>query len=129
MKRHDHEQWMKLIVFIEKDLKLQQQRMWIQEKSDEKRNIKQNLYGRQSGTNGPHFTNQITEKKCHFCYEIDNHIATAGPRETNYSVFHLQKICWNDTKRKGFKSSEAKDIVFNVYSLEYHRAQTNTNGK
>ena len=84
---------MKLIVFIEKDLKLQQQRMWIQEKSDEKRNIKQNLYGRQSGTNGPHFTNQITEKKCHFCYEIDNHIATAGPRETNYSVFHLQKIC------------------------------------
>ena len=66
------------------------------------------------------------EKKCHSCYESDNHIATAGPRETNYSVFHLQKICWNDTKRKGFKSSEAKDIVFNVYSLEHHRAQANT---
>ena len=34
----DHEQWMKLIEFFEKDLKVQQQRMLIQEKSNEKRN-------------------------------------------------------------------------------------------
>ena len=32
-------------------------------------------------------------------------------------------------QRKGFKSSEEKDIVFNVYPLEHHRAQANSDGK
>ena len=58
----DHEQWMKLIEFLE-DLKMQQQRMLLQEKSDEKRNTTQNSDGRQVGKNGAHFTNQSTEKK------------------------------------------------------------------
>ena len=78
----DHEQWMKLIEFLEKDMKVQQQRMLIQEKSDEKRNTKQNSDGRQIGKNGAHFTNQSTEKKCYFCDETDDHIVTAGPRGT-----------------------------------------------
>ena len=63
----DHEQWMKLIEFLEIDLKVQQQRMLIQERSDEKRNTKQNSDGRQIGKNGAHFTNQSAEKKCYFC--------------------------------------------------------------
>ena len=58
----DHEQWMKLIEFLE-DLKMQQQRMLLREKSDEKRNTTQNSDGRQVGKNGAHFTNQSTEKK------------------------------------------------------------------
>ena len=53
----DHEQWIKLIEFLEKDLKVQQQKMLIQEKSDEKRNAKQNSDGRQIGKSGEHFTN------------------------------------------------------------------------
>ena len=78
----DHEQWMKLIEFLEIDLKVQQQRMLIQERSDEKRNTKQNSDGRQIGKNGAHFTNQSPEKKCYFCDETDDHIVTAGPRGT-----------------------------------------------
>ena len=70
---------MKLIELLEKDMKVQQQRMLIQEKSDEKRNTKQNSDGRQIGA---HFTNQSTEKKCYFCDETDDHIVTAGPRGT-----------------------------------------------
>ena len=59
-----------------------QQWMLNQEKSDEKRNTKQNSDGRQIGQNSAHFTNQITENKCYFCDETDDHIATAGPRGT-----------------------------------------------
>ena len=33
------------------------------------------------------------------------------------------------TPRKGFKSSEKKDVVFNVYSLEHHGALANSYGK
>ena len=90
----DHEQQMKLIEFLEKDLKVQQQRILIQEKSDEKRNTKQNSDDRQISKNGAHFANQSTEKKCCFCGETDGHIAAAGPRETEiYTVFCLQEVC------------------------------------
>ena len=58
----DHEQWIVLVEFLEKHLKVQQQRMLIQEKSDGKRNTKQNSDGRENGKNGAHFTNQTTEK-------------------------------------------------------------------
>ena len=77
MKRHDyHEQWIRLIEYLEKDLKVQQQKMLIHEKSDEKRNTKQNSDVRQIGKNGAHFINQRTEKKCYFCDETDDHIVT-----------------------------------------------------
>ena len=66
----DHEQWMKLIEFLEKDLKVQQQRMLIQEKFDEKRNAKQNLDGRQIGKSDANFTNQSAEKKCYFFMKL-----------------------------------------------------------
>ena len=87
----DHEQWMKLIEFLENDLKMQQQRMLIQEKSDEKRNTKQTSECRQIGRNGAHFTNQSTEKKCYFCDETDNHIAIVGPRETEIIQYFVCK--------------------------------------
>ena len=53
-------------------MKVQQQWMLNQEKSDEKRNTKKNSDGRQIGQNSAHFTNQITENKCYFCDETDN---------------------------------------------------------
>ena len=82
----DHEQWMKLIEFLEKDLKLQQHRMLIQKKSDEKGNTKQNSHGRQIGKNGAHFTNQSAEKKCYFCDETDDHIATVQKERKLFSI-------------------------------------------
>ena len=123
----DHEQWMKLIEFLEKDSEVQQQIMLIQEKPDEKRNTKQNSDGRQIGKNGAHFTNQSAEKKRYFCDETDDHIATAGPRGAEIiRYFTCKKFVEMTQKRGGFKSSEEKDIVFNVYSLEHHREQANT---
>ena len=68
----DHEQWMKLIEYLEMDLKVQQQRMLIQEKSHKKRNSKQNSDGKHIGKNGVHFINQSTGKKCYFCDETDD---------------------------------------------------------
>ena len=73
---------MNLIEFLEKDLKVQQQKMLIQEKSDEKRNTKQNSDDRQIGKNCVHFIIQSSEKKYCFCDETHDHIATAGPRGT-----------------------------------------------
>ena len=82
---------MKLIEFLEKDLKVQQQRMLIQEMSDEKMNTKQNSDFRQIGRNSAHFTNQSTEKKCYFCDETDNHIATVCPRGTEIIHYFVCK--------------------------------------
>ena len=65
--------------------------MLIQENSDEKKNNKQNSNGRQIGKNGAHFTNQSTDKKCYFCDETDNHIATAGPRGTKIIQYFAYK--------------------------------------
>ena len=99
----DHEQWMKLIQFLE-DLKMQQQRMLIQEKSDEKRNTKQNSDGWQIGKNGAHFTNQSTEKKCYFCDETDDHIATAGPRGTEIIQYLACKKFREMTPKERFQT-------------------------
>ena len=119
----DQEEWMKLIKFLEKDLKVQQQKALIQEKSDEKRNNKQNLDSMQIGKNGAHFTNQCTDKKCYFCDRTDDHIAAAGPRETE--IIQARNLLKRH-QRKSFKSSEKKYIVLNVYSQEHHRALANT---
>ena len=60
----NHDLEMKLIEFLEKYSRVQQQKMVIQEKSIDKRNRKQNSDGRKIGKNGERFTNQSTEKKC-----------------------------------------------------------------
>ena len=86
-------------------------------------NTKQNSDGRQIGKNGAHFTNQSTEKKCYFCNETNDNIATAGTRGTEIIQYFACKK-WH--QRKGFKSSEEKYIIFNVYFLEHHRAPANT---
>ena len=108
----DHKQWMKLIEFLEKDLKVQQERMLIQEKSDEKRNTKQNSDGRQIGKNGAHFTNQCTEKKCYFCDETDDHIATAGPRRTEIIQYFACKKFVEMTPKERFQELRRKRYCF-----------------
>ena len=108
----DHEQWMKLIESATT--------------KDAKSNTKQNSDGRQIVKNGAHFTNQNAEKKWYFFDETDDHIAAAGPRGTEIIQYFTSKKFVEMTPKERFKSSEEKDIVFNVYSLEHHRAQANT---
>ena len=99
---------MKLIEFLEKDLKVQQQRMLIQEQSDEKRYTKQNSDGRKSGKNGTHFINQSTEKKCYFCGETDDHIARSGPRGTEIIQYFACKKFVKMTPKERFQELRRK---------------------
>ena len=103
---------MKLIEFLEKDLKVQQQRMSIQEKSDEKRDTKQNSDGRQIGKNSVYFTNQSTEKKCYFCDETDDHIAIAGPRRTEIIQYFSCKKFVEMTPKERFQELRRKRYCF-----------------
>ena len=91
---------------------MQQQRMLIQEKPDEKRNIKQNSDGRQIGKNGAHFTNQSAEKKRYFCDEIDDHIATAGPRGTEIIRYFTCKKFVEMTPKERFQELRRKGYCF-----------------
>ena len=108
----DREQWMKLIELLEKDLRVQQQKMLIQEKSDEKRNGKQNSDCRQIRKNGAHFTNQSAEKKYYFCDEIDDDIARAGPRGTEIFQYFACKNFVKITLKERFKRFRRKKYCF-----------------
>ena len=108
----DHEQWMKLIEFLERDLKVQQQRMLIQEKSDERRNTKQNSGFRQIGRRGAHFISQSIEKKCYFYDETDNHIATSGPRRTEIIQYFVCKKFIEMTPKERFQELRRKGYCF-----------------
>ena len=108
----DREQWMKLIELLEKDLRVQQQKMLIQEKSDEKRNSKQNSDSRQIRKNGAHFTNQSAEKKYYFCDEIDDDIARAGPRGTEIFQYFACKNFVKITLTERFKRLRRKKYCF-----------------
>ena len=100
--------------------------MLIQEKSDEKRNTKQNSGGRQIGKNGAHIINQRTEKKCYFCDETDDHIVTADPRGTEIIQYFACKKFVEMTPKQRFQELRKNDIFFNVYFLEHLRVQANT---
>ena len=112
----DHEQWVKLIEFLEKNLKVQQQRMLIQDKSDEKRNTKQNSDGRQIDKNVANFTNQSAEKKRYFCDETDDHIATAGPRGTEIIQYFACKKFVEMTPKERFQELRRKGYCFQCLS-------------
>ena len=107
----DHEQWIVLVELLEKHLKVQQQRMLIQEKSDGKRNTKQNSDGRENGKNGAHFTNQTTEKKCYFCDETDDHIATAAPKGREIIQYFTCKKFVEMTPKERFQELRRKVYI------------------
>ena len=89
-------------------MKVQQEKMLIQEKSDEKRNTKQNSDGRQIGKNGAHIINQRTEKKCYFCDETDDHIVTADPRGTEIIQYFACKKFVEMTPKQRFQELRKK---------------------
>ena len=97
-----------MIEFLENDLKVQEQKMLIREKSDEKRNSKQNS----------DFTIHILLIKVLRRYDIFEMklmiiLQLLVHRNRNYT-------------KKRFQQLRRKDIVFNVYFLENHRALANT---
>ena len=104
----DKEQWIQLIEFLEKDLKVQQQKMLIQEKSDEKRSGSHNSDRRQNGKSSAHFANQSTDKKCYFCDEGDDHVATAGPRGTEIIQYFACKKFVEMTPNERFQELRRK---------------------
>ena len=76
----DEELWLQLIEFLEKDLKVQHQKLLIQGNTEEGKKTKGDEI-RQSGRS--HFTeNSNIESKCFFCDESEDHVATNGPRGT-----------------------------------------------
>ena len=85
---------MKLIEFLEEDLKVKQQTIFIQEKSDEKRNGKQNSHGRKIDKNGAHF------------------IATVGPRGTEIVQYFAFKKFPKMTPKERFQELRRKRCYF-----------------
>ena len=77
---NDEELWLQLIEFLEKDLKVQQQKLLIQGKTEEDEKTKSDE-NRQSGRS--YFAgNSNAESKCFFCDESEDHVVTNGPRGT-----------------------------------------------
>ena len=64
---------------FKKDLKVQQQKVLIQEKVDDK--IRSSKDGKQ-GSQNVHHTGKGNKVKCYFCDETEDHVATNGPRAT-----------------------------------------------
>ena len=61
-----------------------------------------------------------------FCNETDNHIGTVGPRGIEIIQYFACKKFVEMTPKERFQELRRRGFVFNVYSLEHHRAQANT---
>ena len=86
----DEELWLKLIEFLEKKLKVQQQKVLIQGKTEDK---KIRLLNDEKGNMGrSHFAGDLSpEPKCYFHNESEDHVATNGPRETKIVQYFARK--------------------------------------
>ena len=70
-----------MIEFLERDLKVQQQKLLIQNKSENQK-TEGNKQRKRACWKISHFTgNSSMEAKCCFCEEAEEHIATNGPKE------------------------------------------------
>ena len=108
----DETLWNKLIDFLEKDLRVQQQKELIQSKVEEKKLAKwNNVDAKQNGRfNNQFITSSPGEVKCFFCNESEEHVATNGPKGTKIiQYFACKKVTeitpserYQELKRKGF---------------------------
>ena len=77
----DEELWLKLTEFLEKELKVQQQKVLIQGKTEDKK-IRP-LNDEKGNVGRSHFAGDSSpEPKRYFCDESEDHVATNGPRGT-----------------------------------------------
>ena len=84
----DQELWSQMINILEKDLKVHQQKVLIQEKVEDKKSRSNN-----DGKNGKHahLAGKPNEIKCYFCDETEDHVPTNGPRGTQIAQYFACK--------------------------------------
>ena len=77
---NDEQTWHPLMEFLERDLKVQQQKLLIQNKSENKKLEQVHEEKRHVERYNRYFNrNSNIEPKCCFCEEAEEHIATNGP--------------------------------------------------
>ena len=91
---NDKQTWHHLIKFLERDLKVQQQKLLIQNKSENKRQKQTYKEKWHVGRYNSHFTaSSSMEPKCCICKEAEEHIATNGPKGTKIvQYFACEKL-------------------------------------
>ena len=106
----EKELWSQMINFLEKDLKVQQQKVLIQEKVDDKK-IRTNNDGKH-GRHNAHHTGKTSEIKCYFCDETEDHVATNGPRGTQIVQYFACKKFAEMTPNQRFQELRRKGFCF-----------------
>ena len=107
----DEELWLKLIEFLEKKLKVQQQKVLIQGKTEDKKirplNDEKGNMGRS------HFAGDSSpEPKCYFCDESEDHVATNGPRGTKIVQYFACRKFAEMSPNERFKELRRKGYCF-----------------
>ena len=107
---NDEELWLRLIEFLEKDLKVQQQKLLIQGKTEEDKKTESDE-NRQSGRS--HFAgNSNAESKCFFCDESEDHVATNGPRGTKIVQYFACRKSVEMSPNERFKELRSRGYCF-----------------
>ena len=103
----DKQLWPELIVFLENDLKVQQQKLLLQNKFDSS-NVKPESKGdSRSDKHSSHFAGNSDHTKCKFCDEND-HVATAGPNGTKIVQYFACKTFAEMTPNERFLALKEK---------------------
>ena len=102
----------KLIDLLEKDLRVQQQKVLIENKMEEKKTAKlHNVDGKQNGRFNSHCTAISTgEIKCFFCNEEEERGATNGSKGTKIIQYFLCKRFTEMTPIERYQELKRKDF-------------------
>ena len=113
----DEELWVRLVKFLEKELKVQQEKSLINRKvddpvkdhgfkSDDKKNTNLKKYG-------THHTSQDGKetKHCHFCNEL-GHVQTSGPRGSSLIQYFVCKKFVEMNPSQRFRELRSKGLCF-----------------
>ena len=101
---NDEELWSKLTEFLEKELRVQQQKLLIQGKNDDKRfRSKPEEKGQYSKHNAHLADTAKSDSKCYFCDENENYIATNGPKGSKIVQYFACQIFTEMTPSEKFQ--------------------------
>ena len=106
---NDEQRWHHPIECLERDLKVQQQKLWIQNKSENKRQKQAYEEKKHVGKYNSHFTgNSSMEPKCCFCEESEDHIATNRPKITQIVRYFACQKCVEMAPKERFQELKNK---------------------
>ena len=106
----DEELWLKLIEFLEKELKVQQQKVLIQGKTEEKKHRPSNDDNKGHKS---HFAGDSNlEPKCYFCDENEDHMATNGPKGSKIIQYFACRKFAEMSPNERFKELRKKGYCF-----------------